>query len=204
MPIEIPFTKKAEDIIKLLQQLPGMGLPSAEVSIVFLKKMGYSASSSAQLLDILKKLGFVDDAERATSVWAAYVSSDKRASILATAIKKAYAGLFKEMMCPYLGDDKMILDYFETHVEATPREMEYCLETFRAICELADFQDILDEYDYVEPLRPVENMVEDSVSTVKVDSGLPMNIQIHIDSNTSNEKIDYIFKSMRKHLLGKE
>jgi hypothetical protein len=202
MVAQVPFTTKAGDIIKLFQKLPAAGLPKGKVDAVSIKKMGFTTSSSASLQDILLKLGFVDEKEGASAIWAGYISSDDRGMILASAIKKAYSGLFKEMMCPYLGDDKALLEYFKAHVNASPRELEYCLETFRAICEMADFQDSLN--DYVESVPSVEKLVNDLLPSVKVDPKLQMNIQIHIDANTPDEKIDTIFKSMRKYLLGKE
>jgi hypothetical protein len=61
------------------------------------------------------------------------------------------------------------------------------LDTFRALCELADFQNDM----YVEGPAP----------SVKVNPNLQLNIQVHIDPNTPDAKIDAIFKSMRKYLL---
>ena len=177
-------------------------MPEGEVDAACIKKLGFSAASSASLLEILKMLEFVDDNQRATAVWASYISSDDRARVLATAIKTAYPGLFKKMMCPYLAGDELILDYFKVHVDISPREMEYALETFRALCELADFQDLLDDFESVEPIRTVKIPEAENLTQVKMDPNLQMNIQIHIDPNTPDEKIETIFKYMRKYLLG--
>jgi hypothetical protein len=204
MPIKVPCTHKAGDILMFLRKLPASPIPSGEIDTAYLKKSGISASSAANLQGILKQLGFVDDNLKASSVWSDYVSSDDRGRILAAAIKSAYTGLFKEMMCPYLGDDESLLDYFKTKVGATPREIEYCLETFRALSEMADFQDSLNDYDAEEPAVTPKMPELETVPRLKVDPDLQMNIQIHIDANTPDEKIETTFKYMRKYLLGKD
>jgi hypothetical protein len=204
MPINVPCTNKAGDILKFLRKMPGSAIPLSPIDDAYIKKLGISASSAANLQGILKQLGFVDDNLKASSVWSDYVSSDDRARILAAAIKTAYPGLFKEMMCPYLGDDESLLDYFKSKVSGTPREIEYCLETFRALSEMADFQDTLNDYDYVEPAVTPKMPELETIPQLKVDPNLQMNIQIHIDPNTPDEKIETIFKYMRKYLLGKD
>ena len=175
-----------------------------EIDAAYIKKLGFSASSAANLQGILKQLGFVDDNSKASPIWSDFVSSDDRARILAAAIKTAYSGLFKEMMCPYLRDDESLLDYFRSKVDAKPSELEYCLETFRALSEMADFQDSLNDFDYVEPAVTPKMPELETLPRLKVDSNLPVNIQIHIDPNTPDEKIETIFKYMRKYLLEKE
>jgi hypothetical protein len=204
MSIQVPFTNKAEDILKLLRHLPESGSPQSRIDAAWLKKQGISASSATYLLDILKKLRFLDEKQKPTSIWKAYVTSNERSKVLADAVSAAYAGLFKSMICPYLCDDEILLDYLRLNVDATPREIEYCLETFRALCEMADFQDVLTEYDSVEPAMPVQLPIASPMPQIKVDPNIQMNIQIHIDPSTSDEKIETIFKNLRKYLLDKD
>ncbi|HSW59008.1 MAG TPA: DUF5343 domain-containing protein [Dehalococcoidales bacterium] len=204
MSVTIPFINKPQDVLKLLEKMQGAGLPSEVVDAAFIKNMGFSASSAAQLAVILKQMGFLDDNSRASSVWAEYISTDDRAKILGRAIKTGWAGLFGAMMCPYLADDAFILEYFKNKSDASARDMENSLATFRLLCELADFQDLMSEWDSVEPLKQAIKEAEDALPQVKVDPNLQLNIQIHIHPDTSDEKIETIFKSMRKYLLGKE
>jgi len=73
------------------------------------------------------------------------------------------------------------------------------LQTFRNLSELADFQDILCQ---AGPGGTASETPE-NVSKVKVNPNLQFNIQVHIDPNTPDAKIELIFKNMRKY-LGKE
>ena len=112
MTFEIPYTKRPEDVNKLLQILPAAKMPADKVDAIYLKSLGFSDSSSKHLFDILKMLGFIDDNDKPSAIWLAYVADEKRGLILASAIKKAYPDLFKFILCPYLEDDQVILDFF--------------------------------------------------------------------------------------------
>jgi hypothetical protein len=196
MAFEVPFTNKPEDVGKLLHVLPTVQ-PPEKVDAGYIKSLGFSAASSTHLFEILKQLGFVDEADKPSADWLAYVADEKRGLVLAVAIKRAYGDLFTTTLCPYLEDNDALLDYFNLKVKASPKEMVLIIETFRYLTEPADFQDVL---------CPEEISTQDEITgpEVKVNPNLQLNIQVHIDPNTPDEKIDAIFRSMRKYLLGKE
>jgi hypothetical protein len=201
MKIEIPCTTKPEDLTRILQMLPTVEVPTDKVQAKYLKSLGFTVSSGNQLIKVLKMLGFIDQEDRPSAVWLAYVADEKRASILARAIKQAYEDMFNVMLSPYLEGDEMLADYLESNVKATNKELDNLVYTFRALCDLADFQDILCEEGSpeVEQLPTPENLPD-----VKVNPNLQLNIQVHIDPSTPDDKIETIFKNMRRYLLGKE
>jgi hypothetical protein len=94
------------------------------------------------------------------------------------------------------------MDYLKNFVKGTPKNREYMLETFRALCEPADWQNMLCEEGPQEPTPALSD--GKSLPAVKVDPNMQISLQIHIDPNTPDEKIETIFKNMRKYLLGKE
>jgi len=207
MKIKWPSISKPGDLLKFLENMPGQNVPEGPVEAAAIKRMGYSAASSNSLAGILKFLGFAGEDGHPAALWSEFVASEDRAGLLAKVISRAYAGLFKDVMYPYLADDEIVLEYINAYVEATPKEMEQGLATFRALCSLADFQDVPEEYESVENFKEVQPSIEDYIPdfpSVTVDPNVQMNIQIHIDANTPDEKIETIFKAMRKYLLAKE
>ena len=200
MSVHAPFTHKPEDIGKLLKRLPGIEVPSTIIDAGFFQKLGFTASSSRHLLDILKSIGFIDEKDRASATWLAFAADEKRGLVLASAIKQAYAGLFKLVLCPYLEDDERLIDYFELDEKATAKELNSVVQTFRALCDQADFQDVLCE----EGPPQTKPAVPELPQAVKVNPNLQISIQVHIDPSTSDEKIEVIFKNMRRYLLGHE
>jgi Family of unknown function (DUF5343) len=200
MPI-LPFTTKPEDVVKLLKLIPTLEVPAHSVNTAYLKTLGFSQSSRAHLLDILQKLGFVSAGEEPSDIWKEYALGENRGQILAAAIKAVYPNLFAKVFCPYLEPDDDVIDYLRPKDEkVSARDLNFMLDTFRALCELADFQnDLGGEKPDGKALSPAGNP-----ASVKVNPNLQLNIQVHIDPNTPDAKIDAIFKSMRKYLLEHE
>ena len=75
MTIEIPYTNRPEDITRLFQLLPTAEVPAAAVEAGYFKSLGFSAASGRHLMDILKKLGFIDEAGMPASTWRKYASA---------------------------------------------------------------------------------------------------------------------------------
>jgi hypothetical protein len=203
LPIEFPYTSRPEDLSKFLDLLPAAEVPAAEIDAAYFKSLGFSAASGRNLLQILKKLGFVDEAGIPSGAWAEYASAHNKGLVLASAITRAYAGLFKRNMCAYMDDDDSILDFLKSNVDASPRDLGLMLDTFRMLVEPADFQDLLCvAEDPVEPPTPVKDRIP--AAEIKVNPNLQVSIQVHIDPATPDEKIETIFKNMRKYLLDKD
>ncbi|MBN1190138.1 MAG: DUF5343 domain-containing protein [Dehalococcoidales bacterium] len=202
MPVEFPYTSKPEDIAGLFQILDNEEIPSGAVDAEFFESRGFSADSSGYLPEILKKLGFVDDTGNPSPAWQSYYAAENKGILLASAVKTAYAELFYDCLCPYLMDNEYIMDFLEHNVQASPEEIENMLMTFRNLIEPADFQDLLPADDHREDAQPAGDTVP--LPNVKIDPNLQVNIQLHIDPATPDEKIETIFKNMRKYLLGKD
>jgi hypothetical protein len=197
-----PYTSKPEDLTSLLTKLQTVETPLGKADIKFIKSLGFSASSGKYLSGILKSLGFIDDSDNATDIWKAYRTSEEKGKIFARQVAQVYAELFDHVMCPYLEGDDSIVDFFKNTSKASEKELVLMLETFRILNDFADYSDLLDEKEYNGLLSPTK--AEEKVPKVKVDPNLQLNIQVLIDPNTPDEKIETIFKNMRKYLLGKE
>ncbi|MDD5703676.1 MAG: DUF5343 domain-containing protein [Dehalococcoidales bacterium] len=200
MTIEVPYTSKPEDITSLLEVLLKEAVPEARVDAGYLESLGFAEDSSYHLVKILNMLGFIDDEGNALDTWRDYAGGNS-GLVLAAAVKKAYADLFNTVLCPYLEDDEALMTYLKNYVQVSPEDIELTLQTFRNLTDQADFQDIL--CDEGKSASAPVGTEEAALPEVKVNPNLQLNIQIHIDPATSDEKIETIFKNMRKYLLGK-
>lgn len=200
MVIEVPFTTKPGEIDELLEKIITFEIPQGNVDESFIQAAGFSLESSKQLVKVLKMLGFVDDEGKVSTLWKTYISTDDRGTVLASAMKQAYSDLFDSMLCPYLEDDEVLLGYLKRNVKASPEEMELMLETFRILAEKADFQDLLCLAG--ESGIKIATESERPIPNVRVSPNLQVCIQVHIDPDTPDEKIETIFRNMRKYLLG--
>ena len=199
---QVPYTNQPEDILKFIDLLGSQPVPVKALDVDAIKKWGFTQGSSRYLLDILQKLGFVDNLNRPSIIWREYRVGEKPGSLLAAAIKKAYPELFKAIMCPYLEDDYSLANFFKRTYKVTGKSAGLMAQTFQHLAEKADFQDLLcEEGREVNTALDLKKLPE--VST-RVNPQTQLTIQLHIDPATPDEKIAAIFKNMRKYLLDKK
>jgi hypothetical protein len=200
--IEFPYTPKPEDLTKLLNQLPDIEVPASKADSAFFKTLGFTASSSKYLINILKLIGFIDDSNNASEVWKHYRTDEQRNRLFAFRIKQAYLELFQKVMCPYLEEDDALYDYFRNRTKSSPKVIFAMVETFHILNNFADYQDLMDDSGSND-LLPADTETKKKPQ-IKVNPNPQWNIQVHIDPNTPDEKIETIFKNMRKYLLGND
>jgi len=201
MDYQVPYTKRPEDILKLFDLLSAQPAPRGAVEVGTIKKWGFPPASAGHLLAILLKLGFIDSKNRASAVWQQYGAAENRAATLAIALKKAYQALFENFRCPYLEDYYSLSEFFKQTYKTSDKDADLLLQTFQRLADKADFQDLLcDEGNEVIAPPTVPALPE---ASIKVNPNMQLTIQIHIDPQTSDEKIEVIFKNMQKYLLKK-
>ena len=166
MAYELPYTSKPEDITRLVRVLQDSGVPTGPLDAAYFKSKGFTASSAKYLIDILKKLGFIDENDQPLPAMIQYIQSEERGSVLASAVGRTYADLFEQIFCPYLADDESLLGFFKDRTGASAKDLELMLRTFRNLVEPADFQDMLclEEPD----LLPESNKAPDNLPAVGV------------------------------------
>ncbi len=195
-----PIIRKPEELTRMLQQLGSSEAPEGKLGADFFRKLGYSVSSGKALLAVMKGLGFVNDQDRPSQVWRDYADAGEgRGTVLAGAIKNSYSELFRFSSCPYLEADEEILSILKRGSKTGAKDAEAMLDTFRAVSDLADFQELL----ACEAAGEEAEKAADVSSGVKVNPNLQLNIQVHIDPATPEDKIEAIFRNMRKYLLDK-
>jgi hypothetical protein len=198
MEYTVPYTNRPEDITRLLDLLTCQAVPNEAIEAGTINKWGFTPVSSGHLVRILQQLGFIDSDNRATDVWKQYAAEENRGVVLASALKKAYSTLFKNYLCPYLEDDYNLTDCFQQTLDVPLKDANIMVKTFQYLAEKADFQDLLEEE---APKTPAKGTLPET--SIKVNPNLQLNIQIHIDPQTPDEKIEAIFKNMQKYLLNK-
>jgi hypothetical protein len=195
-----PLINKPEELARLLRKIGEIDVPQAKIDGGFFRKQGFSASTGKGLMAVLKGIGFVDAQDSPSAIWREYAMEKKgQATVLARAIRNTYPELFRLSSCPYLEADEEIVSILKGASKANSREAEAMLNTFRTLSDLADFQELLA---YDTPGTAASSPVGNG-SAVKVNPNLQLNIEVHIDPATPDDKIEAIFRNMRKYLLDK-
>lgn len=200
---EFPYTPSPKNVTDFFSKMQSIGVPKTKVTRDSIKAYGFKSSNDRYLIGVLKSLGFLDADGLPTGRWQDYRSRAKSGLAVASGIKEVYAGLFETYEDAYARDDETLRDYFKANTQAADAVVEYMLKTFKNLCALADFKAVPAVIPVAEPVvsSPLE---EEAAPKVKITPNLQLNIEIHIAADTSDDKIEAIFKNMKKYLLSNE
>lgn len=199
---EFPYTPSPSNVTRFFNKIRTVAIPS-KVTYNYLKSIGFKSGNDHSLIRVLKTLGFLDASSTPTEIWKNYRSEKKAGLVMAQAIKKAYSGLFETYEDANKRSDEALRDYFKANTEVGDPVVALMLRSFKILCALADFGVVPAEAPVSEPIVTPPSK-EEVTPKVKIAPSLQLNIEIHIAADTSDDKIETIFKNMKKYLLTSE
>ena len=146
-------------------------------------------------------MGFIDNAGIPTGLYAEYQNPNLAKQALANGIRNAYPQLFKAFPSPQSLPKTDLEGYFRQQTGKAGSVLDKILSTFRTLCSQADFAGV-----GVEPEKQPPKYIREEAEEgrVKVEPKIQLNIEIHIAPDTPDDKIETIFKNMKKYLLPNE
>ena len=174
-----------------------------KVTHKYLESAGFTSSNDRPLIGVMRSLGFLDSSNAPTNVWQSYRDQNRSKGVLAEAIRTAYSDLFAMYDDAFSKDDGALRSYFSSKTDVGQSTINLILLTFKTLCKLADFEAATMVAPVTKPtvLPPSQ---EGITPEVKIAPSLQLNIEIHIAADTPDDKIETIFKNMRKYLLSSE
>jgi hypothetical protein len=210
---EIPYTNLPGKIPKYLLKIQETGVPS-KVDSAFLKQCGFSSGNDGYILQVLKFIGFVDEAKAPTELWKAYKSPVNAKAVLASGIRKGYSDLFSLYPDANRKDKDTLYAYFSSKTGKAKNTVEYIVSTFVNLSQLADFDKEApttltpnnlpaSPLPTTSPSIPMHPTIVSSGKAI-APTEIHINIQLHLPPATDPTVFDNLFKSMKKHLLSAE
>lgn len=198
-----PYTPSPSNVTELFQRIQTISVPTTKVNASYLKLIGFKSSYDTYLVSVLKLLGFVSSDGTPSDKWKSYVVKKTSRSVMASAIKGTYSELFGIQADVHKKGESQLFDFFKEKTGASTKDTDLMAQTFKNLCALAEFEavSVEDSPSEVTQLPPSR---EEVASKVKIAPSLQLNIEIHIAADTPDDKIETIFKNMRKYLLSSE
>lgn len=169
----------------------------------YLEAAGFKSKNDRPLLTIMKFTGFLDSSGIPTNAWQSYRDPKRSKGVLGEAIRTAYSDLFGMYEDAFSKDDGTLQSYFSSKTDVGKSTIGYIVLTFKALCKLADFEAAPAVAPVTKPIVPPPSQ-ERVTPEVKVAPHLQLNIEIHIAADTSDDKIETIFKNMKNYLMSNE
>jgi hypothetical protein len=205
-----PYVDAYGSISKLFDAIIKAAVPPKFTHDFINTILGLKSTSYRAMIPLLKRLGFIDQANVPTEAYKKYRDETLSRSVMAAQIKSAYADLYKaheyaQKLGPaeLQGKLRTILGLGED--DATVPKVA---GTFSALAKLADFEskgtppvieDKSPNAGGVQGARLPDGLEEHRGKTAKF--GLSYTINLNLPATTEVEVFNAIFKSLREHIL---
>jgi len=193
------YTTKPATIKKFFQTIQDVSRPS-KVTYSYLPIIGFKSSNDRRLIGVLKFLGFVDDASVPTQRWNDYKNKEKAAQTMTSAIKSSYDDLFSTYADAEKRDNATIHNYFAQKFGLSAQVAKLTEQTFKQLCELADFEAVAVTEPVAKPSAPPMKEVAEIPTGVRPIT-ININIQLQLPATEDTAIYDNLFSALKKHFF---
>lgn len=213
MAIPTSYFVSATRVPKIFEAIRGAKAPE-QFTQRFLVDLGFGSSADRPMVRVLKDLDFLESSGAPTDRYFKYLDDTIAGSVLAEAIRDAYADLFAVNRDAHEMEQSDIKAKLATLSKGqyTDKVLGLMAKTFVTLVGLADFSSrssVMEESPGVDQEAQVE---ERAVSAALVSGGRPArgvrvdglvyNINIHLPESRDPQVYDALFQSMNRHLGG--
>ena len=205
---DFPYTYAYGRLKGFFKKIQGINVPEA-TTLKWLESINFKTKKDRQFIKILKALGFVSKDGKPTEIWMAYRNQTQAPKIMASAIKKGYPKLFETYSKANELSDEDLKGFFSTYTHVSDATRASMVATFKALCELADFEGVSPEITPARPESPPSGEVpvtdKNQVSQVTGDGvTININIQLTLPETKDPEVYKSFFQALKTNLLDTE
>lgn len=197
------YTTKPGSLRKLLQLIPTKPKPT-KFDKALMHSWGFKDSNDMTILRVLKEVNLINDRNEPTAIYVQFMSLKDGAKALGPEIKRVYEPLFQAAHKPYDEDNQQLKNLFNIHSGGGERNIEFQIQTFKALCENASFDG-----------SPVGNGAQVSAegssnSTGSAATGggsaqahVNINLHIHLPENKTRRDYEAIIEDIGHYIFGR-
>lgn len=133
-----PYCDRPGALRRFLGEVPRRPRP-LKVNGEYLSGLRMGGSANATLVRVLKTLGFVNEHNQPTELYAGFMHAGTGPAIMAKQVRATYPQLFAAHHRPDREPNDSLRNLFNIHSGGAERTIELQIQTFRALCENANF-----------------------------------------------------------------
>jgi hypothetical protein len=195
---------KIEEVFSKIQEAQ---VPQKFTSDFIYTMLGLKSTSYRAMIPLLKKLGFIDDANIPLSPYREYRDETKSKFVMAHQIREAYKDLFSASEFAYkLRKDEIVIKL--NTILGTPSDdpqTPKAASTFLELCKLADFEgrEPIEKTPLTvhEKKEVLQNSSKPIVTSELPKLGICYTINLNLPATNDVEVFNAIFKSLKENLL---
>jgi hypothetical protein len=201
-----PYVEAYGKIDEFFKRITEAQVPPKVTLDFIYTQLGLKSTSFRAMIPLLKKLGFIDDANIPTPVYREYRDPQKSRIVMAQQTKKTYKEIFATNEYAYKLKRDDITSKLNT-VLGTPSDDIYTpkvASTFLALCHLSDFESAETAEPVptsvpMEPITTLESVRSREHALGKL--GISYTINLNLPATNDIEVFNAIFKALKENLL---
>jgi hypothetical protein len=203
---KFPYTPAPNSLRKFLKWIPDKPKPP-KVTFDLLRSWGLTSSNDRYIISILKKLDFLDSSGVPTQHYDAFMLKGTGPATMGAQIRRLYAPLFQASHRPHEDGQEDLRRLFHLHSGGSEGTINYQIQTFKALCEFASFEQQLSA------TQPTTNGQLGGATAVplsmqaSVGFGFPTNhidLHIHLPENKTARDYEAIIQDIARYIYKQE
>lgn len=194
-----PYVDAYGQIKTLFEKIKEAAVPPKFTNDFIYAVLGLKSTSYRAMTPLLKRLGFINEAQVPTSDYKDFRDPSKSKFIMAKRIKETYKDLYSASEYAHtLKKDEVIVKLISVlGVSKEDKTVPKIATTFIELCKLGDFGNF---EEVVEEDKKEEEIITKS-QTPSTKLGISYTINLNLPATTDVEVFNSIFKSLKENLL---
>lgn len=176
-------------------------------TVKFMSDLGFTSSNDRQFINVLKSIGFLDDAGSPTQRYYKFLDQSCAKTMVAEGIREAYADLFALNINANKMSKEDVIGKFKTLTNGSKENatIAQMASTFINLCSYADWSEA-QQYNISENTstnNPKEDTPKEMPTQTHKDThrlDLNYDIHIHLPATRDQAVYDALFASLAKHI----
>ncbi len=192
----------------LLKKIRDAGVPK-KVNKAWLDSLGYKSSNDGSLVNVLRQIGFVDQANAPTPAWRSYRGAEYK-EVLGRAIQLGYVDLYHMYPDAHDRPNGELANFFSSQTNSGKQVVDKMAASFKAVAGEATFESAASTVSTAEvPATPDDSKTSTTTAVARTTSkvaglNVTINVALTLPATTDERVFDAFFRAMRKHLLSDE
>jgi len=198
-----PYILNTGSLRKFLENIPKIGTPP-KITQPSLPTLGFKSHADRPIVLILQFIGFLDENNTPTQSYKDFKVDSKAGTVMASALKKAYADLFEIYPDACEKDEKALKDFFTPTTDAGEQVVAQTVLTFKVLCSFADFGGLTSKEKGKGEEERGKAKGEEKGVQMPAGVTINLNIQLALPATEDAKVYENIFKALRDNLLARD
>lgn len=196
-----PYVNAYGNLSKLLGKIKIASVPTKVTRDFLSTVLGLKSSSYQPMIPLLKKLGFIDQANIPTQRYKDFRSDTKSGFVMAKALKETYKDIYQANEYAHQLSKKELNDIVITTTGASKEDKSVAavVGTFQELAKHATFD--ISEIPEEIGGEPEEEGISEPTKSGRLKFGISYTINLNLPATTEIKVFDAIFKSLKKNII---